>query len=275
MKPSFTTLGCPDWDLDTVIANGSSYGFAAVDFRGLQDEIDVTKLPAFQSGLAKTKRKFSDAGLVVCGISTSLRVCDETKTEVNLEEAKRTIPIETELDVPHLRVFGGGIPEGKTKAEMADIGQGMMEQVLSLDGADLFKWVFETHDQWISSEDCKLLLDRIPNRAFGVLWDMGHTSRVGGESPAESLEAFGNRVYYLHIKDAVYDTSHRQAKKDGWRYVEPGTGQLPLKEALELLKARGYDGYAMFEWEKRWQRELPEPEDMFPKFISWFEDLGL
>ena len=104
---------------------------------------------------------------------------------------------------------------------------------------------------------------------------MEHTARVVEESPADSLDALGDRVYYLHIKDAVYDTSHPQAKKDGWRDVEPGTGQLTLREALELLKVRGYDGYAMFEWEKRWHRDLPEPEDMFPKFISWFEDLGL
>ena len=57
MRPSFTTLGCPGWDLDTVIDNGASFGFAAVDFRGLHDEIDVTRLPAFTTGLAESKRK--------------------------------------------------------------------------------------------------------------------------------------------------------------------------------------------------------------------------
>ena len=34
MKTCFTTLGCPDWDLDTVIRNGAAFGYAAVDFRG-------------------------------------------------------------------------------------------------------------------------------------------------------------------------------------------------------------------------------------------------
>ena len=275
MKPSFTTLGCPDWDLDTVIGNGASYGYAAVDFRGLRDEIDVTKLPAFTSDVAETRRKLEDADLAVCGISTSLRVCDETKTGENLEEARRTIPVAAELGVPNLRVFGGGRPEGKTKADMADIGQQMMHEVLELDGADRFKWVFETHDEWISAADCKLLLDRVDDDAFGALWDMGHTARVGGETPADSLRALGGRVYYLHVKDAICDGAHPQAMDDGWRYVEPGTGELPLAEALESMKARNYDGYVMFEWEKRWHRELPEPEDMFPRFISWFRGLGL
>ena len=84
------------------------------------------------------------------------------------------------LDPDILRVFGGGIPEGKTKEQMADIGRSMMVQLLALDGADAFKWVIETHDEWISSSACKLLLDRVSNTAFGVLWDVGHTSRVGG-----------------------------------------------------------------------------------------------
>ena len=270
MKLCLTTLGCPGWDLDTICKRGPEYGYEGVDFRGLQDALDVTVIPEFTSDLATTKRKLADAGLTVTCISSSLRVCDETKMEANLEEARRTIPIAAELGVPHIRVFGGGNSKAHTKVEMADIGQEMMEAVLALDGARQFKWVFETHDEWISSAECKLLLDRIPDRAFGALWDMGHTSRVGGEAPAETLKALGDRVYYLHVKDAVYDTSHPQAMKDGWRYVAPGAGQLPLAEAIGLLRQEGYDGWVMFEHEKRWHAELPEPEEIFPVFVAWF-----
>ena len=72
MKMAFTTLGCPSWDLDTVIAHGSEFGYDGVDFRGIQEEIDVTKLPEFNSGIGETKQKLADAGLAVCGISSSL-----------------------------------------------------------------------------------------------------------------------------------------------------------------------------------------------------------
>jgi sugar phosphate isomerase/epimerase len=275
MKMAFTTLGAPAWDLDTVIARGSEYGYDGVDFRGIQEEIDITKLPEFNAEISETKRKLADAGLAVCGISSSLKVCDETVAESNLEEAKRTIPIAAELGVPNIRVFGMGNAEEKTKEELADIGQGMMEQVLALDGADQFKWVFETHDHWIKSEDCKLLLDRVTVPIFGALWDMGHTSRVGEEDPADTLAALGDRVFYTHVKDAVYDTEQENAMKDGWKYVPPGQGQLPLAKALGLLKDRGYDGYVMFEHEKRWHPTLPEPEDIMPMFVSWFKGLNL
>ena len=37
MKIAFMTLGCPNWDLDTIITRGREYGFDGVDFRGYLD----------------------------------------------------------------------------------------------------------------------------------------------------------------------------------------------------------------------------------------------
>ena len=193
----------------------------------------------------------------------------------NVAEAERTIPVAAELGCETIRVFGGGDAEHHSHVEMADIGQQTVLRVLDLPGAGQFKWVFETHDHWMQSADCRLLLERVTVPEFGALWDMGHTSRVGGEDPADSLAALGDRVYYLHVKDAINDASHERAMNDGWRYVPPGTGQLPIGRALELLQARGYDGYVMFEHEKRWHGELEEPEEIFPLFLEWFRGLGL
>jgi sugar phosphate isomerase/epimerase len=273
MKLAFTTLGCPDWDIDRICRKGAQFGYDGVDFRGLQDQIDITTTREFTTDLLKTRSKLQDAGLAVPNISTSICVCVPEKVDQFLEEARRTIPIAHALGTVSLRVFGNGNAEAFSKTQLADFGKDVMEKLLVLDGASQLKWVFETHDHWIASADCKLLLDRIPNPAFGALWDMGHTSRVGGEAPADSLEALGDRVYYTHVKDAVYDPSHPEAMKDGWRYVSPGKGQLPLANAIALLRERGYDGWVMFEHEKRWHAELPEPETIFPEFITWFRSL--
>jgi sugar phosphate isomerase/epimerase len=273
MKISFTTLGCPDWDLDTIISKGSACGYDGVDFRGIQDIIDITQLPAFTSDIAATRQRFKAAGLEVSGISSSIKVCVPDQRAANVEEAKRSIGVARELGCGQIRVFGGGDLGASSRQGLADIGRGCLEEILALDGARDFKWVFETHDLWIKAQDCALLLERIPDPAFGVLWDMGHTARVGGESPEETYAAVGDRVFYTHVKDAVYDQDHAEAMKDGWRYVDPGTGQLPLAKAIEVLKENGYDGWIMFEHEKRWHRELPEPEVIFPKFVDWIRPL--
>ncbi len=47
MKLAFTTLGCPNWDLDTIISKAVKYGYDGVDFRGYLGEMDIYKLPLF------------------------------------------------------------------------------------------------------------------------------------------------------------------------------------------------------------------------------------
>lgn len=273
MKISMMTLGCPAWDLDTICQKGAEYGFDGVDFRGLQDEIDVTKLPAFTSDVATTRRKLDDAGLAVSGISSSITVCDTAKRTTNLEEARRTIGVAHALGAPNVRIYGGGDIANNTHEDLANIGQDCIQEILALDGAGELHWLFETHDNWIRAQDCQLLLERISQPAFGALWDIGHTSRVGGETPAESYSAIGSRVGYIHMKDATYDPSHPEAMQDGWRYVLPGTGQLPLAEGINLLKTNGYDGWILFESEKRWHPTLPEPKIAFPAFVRWITPL--
>jgi len=98
---------------------------------------------------------------------------------------------------------------------------------------------------------------------------MGHTYRIGGEAPRETFAALQGRVGYTHIKDAVFDPNDPKAMADGWHYVLPGTGELPLAESIGLLKENGYAGWLQFEHEKRWIPNLPEPEDIFPAFVKW------
>ena len=269
MKLSFMTLGCPEWDLDAICRHGRANGFDAVDFRGYLDALDVTRLPAFSTDAEATRRRLADAGLAVSGVSSSISVCDGSKRQANLDEARRTIDTARGLGAAHVRVFGNGDVPGIGHDAAAAIGLETMNEILGLEGATELKWVFETHDHWVRGADCARLLDGIPLPAFGALWDMGHTARVGGESPEETFHHLRGRVYYTHVKDAVHEPEHPQAMKDGWRYVPPGTGELPLAESIALLAANGYDGYLVFEHEKRWHPELPEPEQALPAFAQW------
>ncbi len=36
-----------------------------------------------------------------------------------------------------------------------------------------------------------------------------------------------------------------------------------------MLRKQGYDGWLIFEHEKRWHPELPEPDEIFPQFMDW------
>jgi sugar phosphate isomerase/epimerase len=273
MKLAFMTLGCPHWDLDTICKRGREFGYDGVDFRGYMDTLDITTLPMFTTHAAATLKQLNGAGLEVSAISSSITVCAAEKLKDNLEEARRTIAAASALHCSNVRIFGGGDLDANSRQALAAAGCKCIEHILALDGAASLHWLFETHDLWVRASDCRLLLDSIPNPAFGALWDMGHTYRVGGETPGDTYAALKGRVGYTHIKDAVYDPGYPQAMADGWHYVFPGTGELPLAESIGLLKQNGYTGWLQFEHEKRWIPNLPEPEDIFPAFVQWARPL--
>lgn len=270
MKLTLSTLGCPDWTLETVCERAREYGFDGVDFRGLLEEVDVTRTPEFTDDVAETRAKLDAAGLETSALGSSITICNADDLEENLAAAERYVATAAALDAPYVRVFGSGDAAAHSRSELASIGGDTMERICSLPGADDVTWLVETHDNWTSSGECRILLDHLPDEV-GILWDVGHTARVGGEAPAETLSALGDEIEYVHVKDAVYDPSHPDAMADGWRYVLPGEGELPLSAALAELEQRGYDGWLMYEHEKRWHPELADPDVAYRTFLEWFD----
>jgi sugar phosphate isomerase/epimerase len=261
------TLGCPKWTFEQIVTNARTYGFDAVDWRGVGDDLDITTTARFTTDLARTRKTLDDAGLETSCVSSSLRICDPANRQKNLDEAKRTIEVALGLGAKYVRIFGGG--DSLPHEQAAEAGREMMEAIFALDSAAELTWAFETHDHWIRSRDSSRLLQAIPNPAFGILWDIAHTSRVAGEAPSETYAALGSRIRYAHVKDAVHEPGNPNAMKDGWRYVAPGAGSLPISEAILMLRGNGYDGYLCFEHEKRWHPALAEPEVIFPQFVQW------
>lgn len=270
MKISATTLGCPGWDLATVLARYKEYGFDAVDFRGLRGTIDITTLPEFTTDLDQTRRMIADHGLATTAVNTSISICVPEKMEQNLDEARRNIEVALGLEASDIRVFGNGNIQEKSRADLLEIAAETMHKIMELDGADRLRWAFETHDHWSSGALTKAILDAVDLPNFGALWDVGHTPRLSDESPQQTFDILKDRIFNTHFKDAIHDPSHPQAMKDGWRYVLLGQGEVPLAQAVAILREGGYDGCLTLEHEKVWHPELAEPEEAFPQAAEWF-----
>ncbi|TFG88068.1 MAG: sugar phosphate isomerase/epimerase, partial [Hyphomicrobiales bacterium] len=110
MKLAFATLGCTQWDIDTIIARAVEYGYDGVDFRGYLGEMEIFKLPEFATGLDDTISKFEDAGLEVPCLSTSARVYANPAEA--LEEIAAYCPLCERLGAPYMRVFAGHLEDG-------------------------------------------------------------------------------------------------------------------------------------------------------------------
>src|SRR5438445_1768356 len=78
----FSTLGSPKWDWLPTLDFAAAHGYAALELRGIRDQMDLTKVPELQPArLAQTQRELREHGLVVTdfGASANLHDLDPAK----------------------------------------------------------------------------------------------------------------------------------------------------------------------------------------------------
>ncbi|MCR8635324.1 sugar phosphate isomerase/epimerase family protein [Paenibacillus radicis (ex Xue et al. 2023)] len=267
MKLSFTTLGCPGWSLDQIVRNAVEYGFDAIDFRGLQGEMNVWKLPELSTNVKESLALIKDAGLKVSCFSSSVQAVSAEKFEQNLEEVKEYTRLCEAFGTPYIRVFGGKIGDlDRTEATRLIVKHlKEMAQIAAASGA---KVLVETHDDWTDCRYMQPVMEQVNHEGAGVLWDLHHPYRTIGEKPEDTWNALGQWIEYTHVKDSVKvdGTGRRHPHK----YVLTGQGDIPLKGMFQLLKDKGYEGYYVYEWEKAWYlEELEEPEVAFPQYAQY------
>lgn len=266
MKLSFSTLGCPQWPFERILENGRHYGFDAVAFRGVLGQLDLTQVPEFApTERARSRERLRAAGLAPSMLLTSTRLMetDKDKLEAGLRSAEAHVDLASDLGAPNVRVFGGPLEVGLSRAEAVRRAAERLRRLGDHAAARGVVVLLETHDDFTDPALVRRIMEATAHPAVGVLWDIHHPFRML-EVPLEAAwREVGPWVKSCDIKDSVTDISARL----GYRYVELGTGELPLDQALTLLGSVGYDGVLTFEWEKLWHPELAEPEQSFPAFI--------
>ncbi|HUY32152.1 MAG TPA: sugar phosphate isomerase/epimerase [Pirellulales bacterium] len=93
---------------------------------------------------------------------------------------------------------------------------------------------------------------------FGFNFDPSHLHWQGVD-PVEFLRAFPDRIYHVHIKDAITTLNGRSGilsshlnfgdPRRGWDFRSPGRGGVNFEEIIRALNAIGYDGPLSVEWE--------------------------
>lgn len=271
MKLSFTTLGCPNWDMDTIISRAVEYGYDGVDFRGYMDEMDIYLLPEFSTDIERTKQKFKDASLEVTCFSSSIKLftSSERESKHNLEELTQYAHLCQKFKTPYIRVFGGGIGEISRTDALNNVVANVTE-MLEIAKEYNVVLILETHDDWSNCEHVVEIFEQVDSDHFKVLWDTHHPYRLEGEKPEKTWETLGEWIVYTHWKDSYVTNKNDR----GYQYCLPGEGDLPLKEMYRLVKDNGYNGYFTFEWEKRWWPNIEEPEIAFPAYVTYMKNMA-
>jgi sugar phosphate isomerase/epimerase len=266
-KTSFSTLGCPDWSLDQIVSFAVKNNFSALEIRGIQRQIDLSKSPHFnsESAIKETRKKVNGAGLkfAVLGSSAALHHPEGAEKEKSMDEAKRFIGIAHGLGCPYVRVFPNELPkDGPEREKTMDIISKTFSQVADNAKGTGVKILMETHGELVHAVDIERVMNNVENQeGTGLVWDISNMWSVTKEEPAEVYGRLKKWIRHTHLKDL-------KIVGDEDVYTMFGEGEVPIFEAIDLLVKNNFQGYYSFEWEKLWHPDIAEPEIAIAQFAK-------
>lgn len=267
----FSTLGCPSYGVDEVIAMAGANGYAGVEIRFLNGTVDLPSLPELSpAAIGATRRRFEDAGIAVVGIGSGLSMVslDPVVRSRQLDATREISIVAGGLGAQYLRVFGGTVPPEQDREQTLDAIASGVSEIGRISADHGVTTLIETHDDFCRSPSILDLYRHGMSDTVGVLWDTLHTYRHG-ESAEETWSQLGALIRLVHVKDAFVATP------DTFDFALTGEGTVPIASFVRQLQAKGYDGYVDFEWEKGWHPEIAEPETALPHFMAKMIELGL
>ena len=163
MKIAFSTLGCPEWTFDEILAAAQRDRYDGIEFRGLGPEIDLPNAPEFSPAqIADTRKRLDDAGVAASCLSSSVVVVASVGAEVDriaaIAHAKRYVDLAHAVGAPCVRVFGGNVPEGMLPSEAYAKAAGSLREIGDYAQPRGVTIALETHDALIRTP---LLMDVI------------------------------------------------------------------------------------------------------------------
>ena len=256
---AFSTLGCPAWDLSKILDFAAKNGFAAIELRGLQGNLDLPSHPAFApEHIEETRRAIAAHNLRIACVSSSTETgeSDPEKRTKGFADARRFIDLAQTLQSPYVRVFGKSSDSEHPTTPSADLKKLVatgLHELGTYAGSRNVTVLIESHDDFTSAGVLQEVLERADSPHVGLLWDAFHTFATSDETPEVTVKTLKPWIRHTHLKDAVGSGPNR-------KYVLTGRGNIPVRRQIEVLQRSGYKGYYCFEWEKVWHPELDDPE---------------
>jgi sugar phosphate isomerase/epimerase len=267
MNPlSFSTLACPNWSIERVIAKASEFGYDGIEWRGgPQGHVQPT-MPAAQKALLQ--KMSMDTRLMAVAVTAYTSFVSDLAAvrQSKIDELRRYVDLAAELDAPFVRTFLGELPQGinldsSIYEKISDCLNTAADYAVSVG----VKIAVEPHDDLVRSSTIVPMLSRVHHPALRVIWDIGN-AYAAGEDAKESFELLKHRMAYVQVKDG-------RKRGSEWQLCPLGQGQVPLARAFALLLSHGYEGALSVEWEYAWHPELDPPEIALPAALQTVREL--
>lgn len=249
---TFSTLGCPDWPVETVIERAAEFGYQGIEWRGGPMGHVNPAWPA--AARTRLRRLMAEAGLFALSVTayTSFVSPDRAQNAASVDDLKQHLELAADLGARYVRVFFGELAPNTalstTYPSVAACIDAAAKHARRL-GVGL---AIEPHDDFMQFDTVLPILNRSTGPEVGVVWDVANNFAVGDDL-AEAFRRLGPRIFYVHVKDGA-------GHWPDWQPTPIGEGEVPWLWAFAKLLGSGYSGPFSIEWERAWHPELDPPE---------------
>lgn len=259
LKPTFSTVACPELPLRAVAELAERHGFEAVELRTFGDDSRRFACDPALTAEEKTRTLFASRGVEVLSLATSCRF-DATifppvighvisDTERSVREAKRAVDLAVRLECPFVRVFAFEIaPREKPAAATARIVDRLRKVCDHADKTGT-RIVLENGGSFETAVQLRDLIELVNHPLLGACYAMA-VGHAAGDAPQAAVAALGTRMWAARIKDLRNGVPERL-----------GSGGLPCREFVQSLARAGFDGPLVYEWDRAWMPDLAPADD--------------
>jgi sugar phosphate isomerase/epimerase len=283
-----------DLSIDDLSRMVADFGYHGVELACWGDHFEVDKAIADDGYCSRKREMLASHDLQCHAISAHLvgqAVCDNIDERhqaivpdyvwgdgdpagVNqraAEELKNTARAAQAFDVEVVNGFTGSsiwhlnysfppVPESMIEAGFQQFAD-RFNPILDVFGECGVRFALEVHPTEIAFDiyTAERALKALDHREeFGFNFDPSHLLWQGID-PVEFIRAFPDRIYHVHIKDAITTlngksgilASHQNFgdPRRGWDFRSPGRGGVNFEEIIRALNVVGYQGPLSVEWE--------------------------
>ena len=283
-----------DLGFEEMLKLGKEFGYDGLELACWGDHFEVDKAIADDAYCANKKAAMEAAGMELHAISAHLvgqAVCDIIDSrhksilpeyvwgdgdpagvnERAAEELKNTARAAQKMGLKVVNGFTGSsiwhMLYSFPPCDFADIERGYelfaerFNPILDVFAECGVRFALEVHPTEIAYDiyTTEKALEAINHRPeFGFNFDPSHLIWQGVD-PVEFIRAFSDRIYHVHIKDAITTLNGKTGilashlnfgdPRRGWDFRSPGRGGVNFEEIIRALNVINYDGPLSVEWE--------------------------
>lgn len=236
MKLAFSTVCCPTWDFETLVARAAEFGYQGVELQGSPDESKLTASNVFLTEPAKIERLFAVSGASICCLVSPVHFSQSAAADGRAAAMLKTyLDTAVQLNCPMVKMLGTHLKPRQSRAAAAiamaqwllPLGDYAAERNVTI--------VVENAPAFRTAREMWVMLERLNHPSIGVAWNPV-SAALAGEAPSVSVPVLNSRIQYVQVRDAKLTSA-------GAVTCNLGEGDVPVQKLITRLRGIGYAGW--------------------------------